>query len=109
MTGGHSLAAEEDASSPRNGGTSRPTEISSFKGSCADAVKLALCSIVEVLPPGAVLVHTVHDEIAVECDQPDAAAVRDLLQECMEDSARTIFKGDFPAEVVVAQSWGDKP
>jgi DNA polymerase-1 len=79
-----------------------------IQGSCADAVKLALCSIVEVLPPSAILVHTVHDEIAIECAELDAAAVRDLLQKCMEDSARTIFKGEFPAEVVIARSWGDK-
>jgi DNA polymerase-1 len=81
------------------------------QGSCADAVKLAMCTISDALPPTAAIVHTVHDEIIVECDEADSEAVNALVKEHMEEASRVIFSDydcTLPADAKVCVSWADK-
>jgi DNA polymerase I len=78
------------------------------QGSCADTIKLALCTMANALPATAAIVHTVHDEIIVEADLTDAEAVRAMVQKHMEDAAKAVFGVAIPADAKICSSWADK-
>lgn len=61
-----------------------------IQGSVADAVLLAFARLFDLLEdfPTAYPVTTVHDSIVLEVDLEDAARIKGLMQECMEDALR---------------------
>jgi DNA polymerase-1 len=81
------------------------------QGSCASAMKLALCAIYERMPaidPTARLVGVIHDEVLVECDENCAEEVLAMAKEAMVEAGIDIF-GDsilLEADGGVGDSWG---
>ena len=80
-----------------------------IQGGCADANKLSIIEIREVLPEGTFLVGTVHDEVIIETDIQIAPDILKLAKGVMEKWASTLFPGvPMLAEGVIWKSWGDE-
>jgi DNA polymerase-1 len=82
-----------------------------IQGSGGDAIKAALALLWERRHecPGAFPVLVVHDEIVIECDESQAAAVADWLTKAMVDAlALLIAPVPAVAEAWVGPNWGDK-
>ena len=79
------------------------------QGTSADMTKLAMVRVHERLleeHPTAGLVNTVHDELVVECDERDGAAVRDAVREEMGAAHTTLLPHVPPlVEVNVGPWW----
>jgi DNA polymerase-1 len=81
-----------------------------IQGTSADMTKLAMVRLHERLldrfAGRAGLVNTVHDELVVECDAHDGAAVADCVRDEMEEAHRTLLKRVPPlVEVHVGTMW----
>ena len=77
-----------------------------IQGTAADIIKLAMVRVAQVLAkdhPDAKLVLQVHDELIVECPAAQAEAVRELVEQEMEQ----VMKLDVPlvAEAKIGGSW----
>ena len=79
------------------------------QGSCAEAVKLAMLEIAELLAgTTAYLVNTVHDELIIEADAEEAAVIRDNVVEIMQRHFYDIFRVPVAVEAAVADNWSEK-
>ena len=79
------------------------------QGTGADIAKAAMIEIHRKLPEGARLLATVHDSFLVECEEPDAPGVLELMLKEMEDAGRSIL-GDavkLSGEGGFGPSWGE--
>jgi DNA polymerase-1 len=81
-----------------------------IQGTSADMTKLAMVRVherlLELAPGRAGLVNTVHDELVVECDEADGAAVAEAVRHEMEEAHKTLLKRVPPlVEVHVARHW----
>jgi DNA polymerase-1 len=76
------------------------------QGTAADGLKAALVLIHERLPADAHIVSTVHDEVVVECPEPEASAVLSLVRTSMVEALEGMV--DVPVEVEggVGRTWG---
>lgn len=77
-----------------------------IQGTAADIIKIAMIKVFNRLEsefPSARLVLQVHDELIVECDEKDAKAVCNLLEEEMESSVKMAVK--FTAEAHFGENW----
>jgi DNA polymerase I len=83
---------------------------SKIQGSCADIMKSALVSIHKVLPAGAQIRATVHDEVLITARPEDADAVLRLATWEMAEAAVPMVGRAvrFEAEGGVLDSWGSK-
>ncbi len=79
------------------------------QGTCGDGMKMAMVRIGALLPPGAEMVATIHDELVLLADQADAEAVKDMVVEEMRAAMATLLP-DVPIEVEagVCSHWGEK-
>lgn len=79
------------------------------QGGCADGLKAAMIALARVLPAGARMVSTVHDELIVESDAALAGTVSGLARETMVEAMQKLFP-DVPiaVEVVTGPDWGAK-
>ena len=71
---------------------------SPIQGASADITRLAMVKVCDRLPPRAVLILTVHDELLVECDRADAEAVKAILANAMVEAVADVFP-DMPCPV----------
>jgi DNA polymerase I-like protein with 3'-5' exonuclease and polymerase domains len=80
-----------------------------IQGTCGDGIKQAMVRIAALLPPGAELVATIHDELVVLADADQAEAVKDLVITEMK-AAMTTMLPDVPIEVEggVCNNWSEK-
>jgi len=85
---------------------------SPIQGSGADLIKIALARLVadRAAYPTALIVGTVHDEVLVEADRGEAAAVAAWLTSHMEAAGRELL-ADVPvtAEATLARDWAGTP
>lgn len=78
-----------------------------IQGGCADAVKLAMIELNEILPEGTFLVATMHDELVIETDIERAAEIEILAKHVTEKWAGVIFqKVLMLVEAKALESWG---
>ncbi len=77
-----------------------------IQGSAADIMKIALVRADELLPEGAYLVLTVHDEMVVVTPQHLLEESKAAVTEAMEDIYIPRLGVPLKAEVTTAQSWG---
>jgi DNA polymerase-1 len=97
-------------SSPNaRGELSRIAKNMPIQGTSADMTKLAMVRVHERLAESfhdAGLVNTIHDELVVECDAKDGAAVAEAVQHEMADAHRTLLSVVPPlVEVNVGPHW----
>ena len=79
------------------------------QGGCAEVQKLAMLDIDKQLIDKAVLVNCVHDELIVECAEPEAAYVRDEVSRIMQQRFADVFKGTHVnVEANIADNWAEK-
>jgi DNA polymerase-1 len=76
------------------------------QGTAADGLKAALVLIHKNLPPHAHIVSTVHDEVVVECSEPEASSVLHLVRTSMVEALEGMV--DVPVEVEggIGRTWG---
>ena len=79
------------------------------QGGCADGMKRALVQLAAALPASARIISTVHDEVIVEAPEPEAEAVRQVVQKIMVEAMAELFP-QVPVEVEanICASWGEK-
>lgn len=77
-----------------------------IQGTEADLMKRAMLEVDKALPNGAKLVLQIHDSLMVECDESQAEAVAQILQEKMENVAPD-FKVKLAVDVKTANNWGE--
>lgn len=82
---------------------------SPVQGGCADGMKSAILRLAKLLPPGAGIVSTIHDELVVEASEADAERVKDLVVTTMREAMEGLFPGvPIEVEARVCRSWGEK-
>ena len=77
-----------------------------IQGTAADIIKIAMIRVFDRLQkelPTARLILQVHDELIVECDEKDSAAVCALLQEEMENAVKLSVR--LTAEAHAGRTW----
>ncbi len=79
-----------------------------IQGGCADAVKLAMIELHEILPVGTFLVATMHDELVIETDIEKAPEIVALAKRIMEKWATEMFFNNIPmvVEAKTLDGWG---
>lgn len=79
-----------------------------IQGTEADLMKLAMAAVDKELTaiPRAYQLLQIHDSILVECDEPDAQTVADMLKRVME-GIYTELPVKLLVEVSIANNWGD--
>jgi DNA polymerase-1 len=79
------------------------------QGTCGDGMKLAMVRIGALLPPGAQMIATIHDELVVLTDADQAESVRSMVVEEMRRAMSGLLP-DVPIEVEagVCANWGEK-
>ncbi len=79
------------------------------QGSCADGMKLAMVKLARLLPDGARLVSSVHDELIVETPAASADTVKQLVTETMISEMQAIFpEVPITVEANICADWGGK-
>ena len=75
-----------------------------LQGTAADMMKLAMIAVAQDLPKGAHMLLQIHDELIVECNSGQEAAVAAVLRKDM----LSVHKFQVPIEVNVSagRSWG---
>jgi DNA polymerase-1 len=77
-----------------------------IQGGCADALKLDIIELYEVLPEGAFLVAALHDELIIEADAHRAMDILALAKGIMEKWASEMFSGvPMVVKGVICESW----
>lgn len=76
------------------------------QGTAADGIKAALVLIHERLPVDAHIVSTVHDEVVVECAEPEAPAVLDLVRRGMVEALEGMVAVPVEVEGGIGRTWG---
>lgn len=80
-----------------------------IQGTCGDGMKMAMVRIGALLPPGAEMVATIHDELVLLADQADAEAVKALVVEEMQAAMAALLPGvPIEVEAGVCTNWGEK-
>jgi DNA polymerase-1 len=79
------------------------------QGGSADALKLAMIEIAQLLPSGAGIVSTVHDELIVETPEDKAEETKRLVEECMKRAMEQLFpEVRMKVEAKICGNWGEK-
>ncbi len=79
------------------------------QGSCADGLKRAMVALPALLPAGARLVSTVHDELIVECPTAQAREAAVILRQVMTESMQSLLPGiPIAVDVTTGKNWGEK-
>lgn len=76
-----------------------------IQGTEADLMKRAMIKVSKKLPKGADLVMQVHDSLIVECDEPQAKAVAEILKQEMEHVAPEL-PVKLAVDVTTGDNWG---
>jgi DNA polymerase-1 len=80
-----------------------------IQGTCGDGMKLAMVRIGALLPPGAEMVATIHDELVLLADRADAEAVKTMVVEEMRAAMATLLPAvPIEVEAGVCSHWGEK-
>jgi len=79
------------------------------QGTCGDGMKLAMVSIGRLLPSGAQMIATIHDELVILVDAGQADAVKAMVIEEMRKAMSGLLP-EVPIEVeaCVCANWGEK-
>ena len=76
-----------------------------IQGAAADVLKRAMIDLDGVLPPSALMILTVHDELLIEAPLDEADAVRALVRDRMERAANLTVP--MRVDVGIGQNWMD--
>jgi DNA polymerase-1 len=79
-----------------------------IQGTAADLIKRAMVDVDRALAEaglGAQMILQVHDELVVEVDRPDVAAIAELVQRVMEGAAE--LSVPLETEVCAGPNWDD--
>ena len=77
------------------------------QGSCADGMKRAMVELARLLPSGARIVSTIHDEIIVECPADAAPEVARITRETLiEAMSSVVFGVRIDVGIAVGPDWG---
>ncbi len=80
-----------------------------IQGTCGDGMKLAMVRIGALLPPGAEMVATIHDELVLLADRADAEAVKAMVVGEMRAAMAELLPGvPIEVEAGVCSHWGEK-
>jgi DNA polymerase I-like protein with 3'-5' exonuclease and polymerase domains len=79
------------------------------QGTCGDGMKLAMVRIGALLPPGAQMIATIHDELVVLAGADQAEAVKAMVVEEMRSAMSGLLPGvPIEVEAGVCANWGEK-
>ena len=82
------------------------------QGSCADGLKLAIIRIRALLPPGAEIMLSVHDELLILCKPADAEWIADMANREISKAYRIAFGGKLEVPIIFGakpiKSWAEK-
>jgi DNA polymerase I-like protein with 3'-5' exonuclease and polymerase domains len=77
-----------------------------IQGGCADALKLNIIELYDVLPEGSFLVAALHDELIIETEAHRAPDILSLAKGIMEEWASEMFSGvPMVVKGVICKSW----
>ena len=82
------------------------------QGTAADGFKAALALLWKTRDqhPDAIPLLAVHDELVIECDATEAAAVAEWVCCCLTDGMRHYLQNvSVSVEVVIARNWAGEP
>lgn len=99
------------------GGNSRYTESMNIpiQGSAAEVMLETIDRLPEQLPAGAQILHTVHDELIIQCQIADADQVKQTLIDCFRQGFLAVFPeadalglaGADLVDAATGRSWGE--
>jgi DNA polymerase I len=79
------------------------------QGTCGDGMKMAMVRIGALLPPGAQMIATIHDELVILVDAGLAEAVKAMVVDEMRAAMAGLLPGvPIEVEAGVCSNWGEK-
>jgi len=92
---------------PRDAGRAeRQAKNTPIQGTAADIIKIAMIRLDDRLrSTSGCMILQVHDELVVECDESDGAAVAEIMRSAMEEPPTPDFRCPLAVDLAIGRTW----